>query len=409
MLQPASVLSQASAGRLANLCRSISLTLAASLAFLVPFDAVRNIDLQGLLLIVSGAFAWSALLFDHREMLKSYDRLSQVLLGVFLICCLISFLINPHLGYDFFGAPYIRLGLAGFLACIGIGLLARTVPRRQLLIGLYVLIVGMAIVALPYSWFRFHSPLRIGGVFAQADIFAGFVGCGLVFGLETLKSYPKHRQALAACQVFLAVMLLLTQTRAVLLLVIVIWLLWMFQHRSAQSLRRAGIYAAAILLLFATLHYVVPSRLTDTGYASRSISYRLTLQKYALGASWQKPLLGYGPGNLADPLSCERLIAKSLQRTCNEGYFFNSSHNIFIDRVLAVGWLGGLAFLGLVVLAIYRGFRYKNKYGVLGYALVLISCYYLTNVTSAGLELLLWILLLQCLPAPVELVSRGGA
>ncbi len=403
MSRPAPVLSPASTGRLADLCRSISLTLAASLVFLVPFDAVRNIDLQGLLLIVSGAFAWSALFFSHQKVLKPFDRLSQVLLGIFLICCLISFLVSPNLGYDFFGAPYIRLGLAGFLACIGIGLLARTVSRRQLLNVLYVLIIGTAVVALPYSWFRFHSLIRIGGVFAQADILACFVGCGLVLGLEMLKSYPKHRQALAACQAFLAVMLLLTQTRAVLLLVIIVCLLWVFQHRNAQFLKWVGIYVASTLLLFLALHYVAPGRLTNTGYASQSISYRLTLQKYALRASWQKPLLGYGPGNLADPLSCERLITKSLQRTCDEGYFFNSSHNIFIDRVLAVGWLGGLAFLGLVVLAIYRGLRYKKVYGVLGYALILISCYYLTNVTGAVLELLLWILILQCLPVPVKI------
>jgi O-antigen ligase len=145
------------------------------------------------------------------------------------------------------------------------------------------------------------------------------------------------------------------------------------------------------------LHYVAPGRLTNAGYAEQSIHYRLSLQDYALKASGRKPFLGYGPGNLADALRCPWLPAGPLQTTCHQGYFFNSSHNIFIDRILAIGWLGGLAYLGIVILAIYRGIRSKKEVRSMGYGLLLIGCYYLTNVTSLTLELLLWVLVVQCL------------
>jgi len=387
----------ASLGWTAGVCRNVSLVLVGSLTFLVPFDAARNIDLQGGLLVIGGGFAWCALLLGHRETFRSLGRLTSVLLGIFAICCLISLLINPHLGYDFFGAPYIRLGAAGLLACIGIGLLLATIAHQRLLTWLYAMILGLSVISVPYSWLHFHSLLRIGGVFSQADIFACFLGCGLLFGLEMLNLYPRRRNVLLGIQLFFAILLLLSQTRAVLLSVIVPCLLWEFQNRRGKALKQVTLYVVAALLFLGGLHYFMPDRLTNTAYASQSIHYRLTLQSYALKASKQKPLWGYGPGNLADALACSRLPDRSLQTTCGQGYFFNSSHNIFIDRILAIGWLGGLSYLAVVMLAIYKGLSGKREVRILGYSVILISCYYLTNVTSVTLELLLWVLLLQCL------------
>jgi O-antigen ligase len=373
------------------------LVLAACLPFLVPFDPARNIDLQGMLLMISGGLAWTALLLGHRGIFKSVGRLDRTLLGIFAVCCLVSLLVNPHLGYDFFGAPYIRLGTAGLLSCVGIGLLLTTVARKRLLTGLYLIILGLSVVSVPYSWWHFHSLLRVGGVFSQADIMACFIGCGLLLGLEMLHLYPRRRNVLLAGQLFWAVLLLLTQTRAVLLIVIVLGLVWELCKRRGHEFKRVAFYGAAALLLLGGLHYFAPSRLTNTAYASESIHYRLTLQGYALKASWQKPFWGYGPGNLADALSCPRLTSPALQKTCRKGYFFNSSHNIFIDRVLAIGWPGGLSYLVLVLLAIYRGLRGRPETRIFGYAVALVGCYYLTNVTSVTLELLLWTLMAQYL------------
>jgi O-antigen ligase len=390
-----------SIGRLAGVCKNISLALAGCLPFLVPFDAFRNIELQGLVLIICGGFAWAALLFDNRAIFKRLGRLSQVCLAVFATACIISLLVNPHFGYDLLGAPYIRLGTAGLLACIGIGLLMKTVHYEKLVVWLYGIIVGLSVLSVPYSLWRFHSLARIGGVFAQADIFACFVGCGFLLGLEMLSLYPSRqkRSLLIGVQLFWAGLLVLTQTRAVLLLLIVLCTVWGLRKQQGNKLKPALLYTVAALILLTGFHYFTPNRLTNTAYASSSIRYRLTLQSYALHASKRKVLLGYGPGNLADALACSRLPAGQLQTTCGKGYFFNSSHNIFIDRILAVGWLGGLSYLALVIVAIYAGLRHNAKQRTIVYALLLIAGYYLTNVTNVPLELLTWILLIQCLIA----------
>jgi O-antigen ligase len=393
-------MSAANIGRVAGVCRSASLVLAGCLSLLVPFDPGRNIDLQGLLLMISGGLAWCALLLGYRETFRPLGRLTGTFLGIFAACCLVSLLVNPHFGYDFLGAPYIRLGAAGLVSCLGIGLLLTTVSPKRLLSGLYLIILGLSVISVPYSWWHFHSLWRIGGVFSQADIMACFIGCGLLFGLEMRRLYPGHRRVLAGTQLFWLVLLVLSETRAVLLLVIVLGLVWELHGRRTRRLKLAALYIMAALILLGGLHYLMPNRLTNTAYASRSIHYRLTLQGYALKASRQKPVWGYGPGNLADALSCSRLPAGALQTTCHQGYFFNSSHNIFIDRILAIGWLGGLSYLAIVLLAIYRSIRSTRETRVFCYAVILIGCYYLTNVTSVTLELLLWVLMLQCLRLP---------
>jgi O-antigen ligase len=376
----------------------VSLVLAACLPFLVPLDPVRNIDLQGLLLIVSGSFAWCAVTLHYRKTFR-FDQLTRVLLAIFAVACLVSFLANPHHAYDFFGAPYLRLGSGGLLGCIGIGLLSRTVPQKRLLIYMYGIIVGLSVVSVPYAWWYYHSFSRIGGVFAQADIMGCFAGCGLLLGLQLINSYRRYRTFLLAGQVFLAVILLLTQTRAVLLAVIVLYGIWEVHNHRAAAWKRLVLCLVMVVLLLGGLHYLAPNRLTNTTYADQSIRYRLTLQGAALRATRQKPLLGYGPGNVADALRCRLLPAGPLQTTCHQGYFFNSSHNIFIDRILAIGWPGAAAYLMLVVSAIYKGIRGKREIQIMAYAVLLISCYYLTNVTSLTLELLMWVLLMQCLSA----------
>jgi O-antigen ligase len=393
-------LPKVSTGSLAYLCRDVGLLLAAILAFLVPLDPVRNIDFQGLLLIISGSFAWCALLLGYKQTLRPLGRLNGTLLAIFSLWCVISLLVNPHYGDDFFGAPYIRLGTAGLLAVIGIGLLVKALlPAKQLIIYLYGIIMGLAVVSVPYSLWHFHSLTRVGGLFAQADIMGCFAGCGLLLGLQLVSSYRRYRTCLLVGQLFLAVILLLTQTRAVLLAVIVLYIVWEVHNHRATAWKRVALCLTIVAVLLGMLHYLAPNRLTNTTYADQSIRYRLTLQGAALKATRQKPFWGYGPGNLADALRCTRLPAGPLQTTCHQGYFFNSSHNIFIDRVLAIGWPGGIAYLVLVSLAIYNGLRSKREVRIMAYAVLLISCYYLTNVTSLALELLLWVLLMQCLSA----------
>lgn len=372
----------------------VSLALAACLILLVPFsDPFRNIDFQGGVLITSGSCAWLALLQRRLKL----DRYASVGLGLFVISCLLSLLVNPHFGYDLFGAPYLRLGAAGLLSCIGIGWLLACLKPKRLMHILYSLLVAVAALSVPYSLWRFGVVLRLPGLVAQTDVLATLAAVGWLLGLQLWRRYPKYRKWLAVTQVSLLSVLLLTETRAVIVITIGLSLAWLWQHANRRVFW-SGLAITGLLLGLGSLT-VSNSRLTNPGYANQSVAYRLSLQQAALAASAHKPWLGYGPGNLADALACKRLKAPALEATCRQGYFFNSSHNIFIDRALAVGWVGGAAYAGLVISAVYRGLR-DSRTRIFGYATLLIAGYYLTNVTSVVLELLLWVLLFQCWRRP---------
>jgi len=353
--------------------------------------------MQGIILLIAGLTGLLSIVYRYRNYIKNLNSTEWLLISLFIFFCLLSLIVNPHKAYDFLGSPYIRLGTGGVIACIVCGLSLQKVSGKNLVTFLYWFISLLAFFSVPYYLIRFHSISRIGGFFAQPDIFAVFLGCGLLLGLVMSKLYSRFRIYIWLVQLFLASILVLTETRAILFLVIILYLLIFLQSRSYKKL---SIKSWATIVVCAIIFVVVakiflPNRVTSINYGAQSISYRLTLQDYALRSSADKPLFGYGLGNLADALACNKLSAASLQKTCHDGYFFNSSHDIFLDRILAVGWIGGLAFLIFVLYELWAGQRSDIYTKILTYCGLLIACYYLTNVTSVIVELLLWIILIN--------------
>jgi O-antigen ligase len=383
-------------GKPAGFITKLLLALSICLPFVLFFEARRNIDAQGLVLILIGLLAWTAIARKPAKTFKLFDKTVLLLIAVFMLAAVLSLVVNPNKSYGFYGAPYIRLGAAGLIACIGVGLVLTTVNIKRLITGLYVFIFTAGLVSVPYSLIKFHSLERLPGIFAQADIMAAVVSSGFILGLYLLKNYPHYKWPLLASQTLLFSLLLLTETRAVLVITVALTLIWQIGNYK-QSLNKYRAVYLLVIVLTVTASLFYHGRVTDPAYASASVQYRLELQEHALQASTEHPWLGYGPGNLADALDCRKISAPDLKRSCRQGYFFNSSHNIFIDRLLMLGWVGGLAYFGLAVLALWQGLKAKPEVQILAYAGLLIFGYYFTNVTGVVLELLFWIILLRCL------------
>ncbi len=264
---------------------------------LTPFDAGRNIDLQGLILLVACGFACLSLGMSYRQtgrQLKNQPVLTFAL--VFIAASLISTLFNPHVGYDLIGPPYVRLGALSFISCLSCALVAERLPARTIMSGIYGLIVVTAVISIPYSLIMFHSLYRIGGLFAQADLLACYVGCGLLLGFGVLQQ-GSHRHIILASQTLLAAVLVLTQTRAVVAIVLVLCVLSFLLQRPRSDARYYLFIVCLIVILSLGLGRFSSSRLTDSKLAYQGVTYRLTLQSFALHATTQKPFLGYGPGN----------------------------------------------------------------------------------------------------------------
>jgi O-antigen ligase len=365
--------------------------LSAILPFIVPFSPGRNVVAQGLLILLIGFFAWALVYLNQNALSIKNSKLKWVI-AIYIAACGLSLIFNPHKGYDLLGSPYIRLGSLGLVACLGLGLSARSLSLRKLIAGLYALTVLIAITALPYSAFRLHNLARLGGVFDQADILAVFTGVGLLLGLQVYKDFTRYRKYIIFTQALLLIVLVLSGTRSILLILLILTPIWL--HFNFKNLKTSQwlTYLVVVVLAFAALSVFYHGRLNNADYAGQSISYRYDLQKSGARAVKEKPIFGYGPGNLADGLSCKKLEAKPLLKTCNSGYFFNSSHNIFLDRFIGLGLIGGAVYLVMVILLLKSAFSIGH-HSVLAYASLLVVIYYITNVTSVCLEALFMILL----------------
>ena len=113
---------------LARTYRRIAVTLALVLPFLVFFDAPRNIDMQGYLVVVVGVAAWLAIALQAGRC--RLERPTNILLAIFGLSLLLSTFFRPHLGYNLLGAPFARLGLLQLLSCIGFGIMAAGFKRE---------------------------------------------------------------------------------------------------------------------------------------------------------------------------------------------------------------------------------------------------------------------------------------
>lgn len=373
--------------------KSTVMGLACLLPFLVLFSIGQNIDVQALVLIMMGAVAYYGLWLERKISLPRY---ASWLIVVYVAFCFVSLLAHPTFD-NLFGTRLVRLGSLALVACVGCGVLLCTVTAKRLLLWLYGTCTLLAIITLPYTFLTAHHLSRIGGVFHQADFLAVWMASGIILGVAMWQTYPKYKRYIILCQLLLIGILFLSQTRAV-IIVLVILLLAMaataslgWQLRLALALGIAGVLTAGGILSQA----VLSKRLTNATYAGQSVSYRLDLEKAGLGAATKQPLWGFGAGGIPNALSCPHLHSTQLQKTCREGFYFDSSHNIFLDRVIALGWIGGVAYIGIIGLALYKGLCRTGIERIYTYGALLIGVCYLTNVTSLTLELLFWVLLMR--------------
>jgi O-antigen ligase len=389
--------------RFTRICRQSSTALIVCLPFLALFDGSRNLKLQGLLLLVAAVLAIPGLVRHHPPL----DKKIVVLLVIYAGFCLLSSLRGDRLADNLFGPASSHLGILILLACLICGLSLLQYSRRRKIVALYAVLSAVGYLSVPYSFLRFHTLERISGLPSQPVVLGCLLAVGFVLGLYLFATNQKYRLLIFSNQLALFGLLLVTQTRAAIGLTLaatVYCYFWL--GRPAGLTKKLIIPAAVVCLALFSLAYL-PGRLHNSGYAAASIDYRFHLAEAAVSTSTNQPIVGYGVANIPAALDCQRLAAADLQQTCRDGYTFNSSHNIYLDRIIAIGWLGGIAYLGLVTICIYRGFRGNREAKLLSLAALVIALYYLTNITSVALELLFWVLLLAAAQPQTRLTKAS--
>jgi O-antigen ligase len=367
--------------------------LALALPLLVPFSLGRNIDMQACIVWALGTTAWVTL-FIQRQRIGLLRSWLWWPLGLYGLGCLIALWVHPTVA-NLLGLEHSRLGVFTLLACAGCGLISQHISEHRLAWGIYISSVVVAASTIPYALLTSSNLARTGGVFHQPDFLAIWLVCGCVVSLGLRPKQVSSRIFMILSLVFMGLIVLLTETRAAIVLLILIALLITVRElRSRQRIVAVLSIIGATMLLAAILHNSAPhSRIIDRNYSGESLRYRASLQSYGVQAVRYQPVTGYGPDNIQTGLSCLTFHDPALIKTCRQGYYFTSSHNIFLDRFIGLGVIGGCAFLITVGGLLYAGIRSTGQARYFWYAALVLCAYYCTNVTSVSLELLLWILL----------------
>jgi O-antigen ligase len=242
------------------------------------------------------------------------------------------------------------------------------------------------------EYFTTYHASRGSGVFGNPwyvapyllfHLFFGLYGLRLIWrvkdsqngvsNLERGKGIPRAvwmTAGLIICQALLLIALILGQVRAALLSLLAGSIFWgILLMASNLATRRVKIAAAGLAIVLvigggALWNYRNSPSLQNIPLLGRlqqanieaTVSTRITLWKSALRGISDRPLFGWGRSNIFRPLEkyYDPVLVREDYRAADyfEFFWYDKSHNAFIDLLVEMGVLGVLAFLGVLVIVI---------------------------------------------------------
>jgi len=345
--------------------------------------------LQLYTIAVAGIFSWIYLLTKDRKKLIYYLKNYLVIIILISLSLLAIF---HHDRTNLIGSYLFPNSILSTLCLLGSGMLISGTNFRKrisIIYGMISLITYYSLIS--FSSYYFNS--RFYGNFLQPDIFAEFITVAFIAGLEIINNInnKKIKILIYLNQLFLIAILYLTKTRAVFLLAIVINLLYIV----LVDMRKRKYIQTSFLVILVGLFFLSPFRSTSPSSLSYSSTYRFHLQEVAIHHVKGSLIVGAGNDGLQNSILCGDFYKhKELLRTCEEGYYFTSTHNIFLDKIMVFGLLGSLSLIIVILYRIFRNSISTNNYSkAAGLMLLSVFFYYFTNVTSLTIEAILFALL----------------
>jgi len=319
-------------------------------------------------------------LADFWAYVKSLDKIWIWLVGLFFLAGTLSFLMPPFsvkkLGqyivlfiqpmslWFIFGYSFKKnFKLKNSLLYAGYFLLG--------LMGVWAIIQYFTLFGLPTEyWGNTVEPKRALGFFGHPNFYALFSAPLLAFLLpdlvDKLKAYKKEILAPKILLFWLLglVGLVLSLSRAGWLglgAAMIVFLLL----SGEKKLKIAAALAAVVLLVTVAITPNFRYRLLLPFYGEKSAVSRISLWQTGIKGIKESPFLGLGLmgfGNDWTRLNTDPNLDSH-----------NFPHNIFLDLWLETGLLGLLSFIGLVIMALYQGFKNRANTISFGIALFLIA------------------------------------
>ncbi len=327
-----------------------------------------------------------------RQYIQKSNRLATAGLTIFALLSLITLWTSFNPNNSLLGGESYRLGYLALIGAMIVGLSAKQIVSRRRLAWYYCGSLVMLAASLVFSAAATHLAGRLTWPILLSNNLALTLAVAFTIGIYLVRR--SNWRIIMLGQIFLLIGIVLTQSRAVLALTIVIGGVYFIgrygKTLNHKSIRRYILLAAVIVIIFLVL---APIRLKSPHYFAASVIYRLGLQKRGLEMTVVKPLTGLGPDAIKHYFSLGTNYGTDIVETMKSGYQFMSVHNIYLDKLIEYGFLAGWLFIGLTIRALKSGSRYLDESLTAAVMAIfgLLCCYGLVDFFSIETTVLFWL------------------
>lgn len=352
-------------------------------------NAILKLYLLGFLALVSiGHFLLTR---SCRQYLQKSNRLVAVGLTIFILLSLITFWTTFSPSNSLLGGEGYRLGYLTLIGAMIVGVSAKYIIDHKSLVWYYIGTLVMLSASVVFSVVVIHLDGRLAWPILLSNNLALMLSAAFMIGIYII--CRSNWRIIIVGQIFLLTGIGMTQSRAVLVLTIIIGGIYFFgrygKTLSQKSLRRYFLSAAVIAIIFLLF---APWRLKSPQYLGSSAIYRLELQKRGLEMVAIRPLTGLGPDAIKYYFNLGSSYGPHITETMKSGYKFMSVHNIYLDKLIEYGLLAGLFFCGLTVRALKRGSHLDEPLSVVVMVIFGLICLYgLVDFFSIETMVLFWL------------------
>ena len=349
-----------------------------------PFVFTPSLIFYFLAAVLSAIILISLFKDRHNISFKS-NNLIWIILG-YVILMAISGIFGADFQNSFFGFGPRMGGILGYIALfawfLSVLFFLRTKEQWNFFIKILVIssvLVVLASVAselllenvtlLPQKHHISFLDNRLAGILGNPIFLAGYIFphifLSAIFSLK--EKNTRKRIVWAALSVFLLLVVFLTQTRGTILSLFAAFafLLIFYIHEIIKKKEKifvrflAAIIPLAGLGIYIFLNKPLLSKLADTAFSSATTATRFIIWKTALGAFFDKWLLGWGPENFSYAFS--KFYDAGLLKFSFYETWVDKPHNQFLEVFATLGAMGGILFLGVFGAAFFMIYKLIKK------------------------------------------------
>ena len=332
---------------------------------------------------------------------RQYEDWPMVLrvLGIMSLAIIVLGLVRGNPAQSLLGYPTGHPGALAIAASIMIALFL--VDSTNWKLGnIFVFTAGYTLL----SMFTFSGG-RLMGLVTQANVSALISAIGYIVGLRLFILWPKYRWQILVLEIVLLAGVILTQSRLVILAIIIATVISVFlsarEEKSAKAKTNILLLVIGVLVLIVIMVFFVP-RFVNFQYLIESIHYRLDLWLYSLRMLVHAQPLGLGSGSIALHLIDFGQPPPRMMSTIANNYYFESSHNILIDRGIEWGLLGLATYLTIIIASLRSVLANWSKNLIeINIIVLMIIVFVLINNSVIELEMIFWLFLIRLIyPKP---------